>query len=505
MTEIELIKSKLWDKIWRIFSWKLYKIKDKNWDIIPFIPNDAQTHFYNNRHLKNIILKARQLWFSTLIDIDVLDDTLFSSYHTNWIIAQDKDKAKDLYDNKVKFAYDNIPKWLKDLFVTRIDRQWEIKFENNNCSISVWTSFRSWTLQYLHISEYWPICSKFPNKAREIKTGSLNAIWPKQQVTIESTAEWASGDFYDKSMTAMENEEQGKELSDMDYKFFFYPWYLEPSYEIESNQRITKETIAYFEKIKCDEWFIRNYPWCDFTEWQMLWYQLKEEEQKDDMKREYPSTPKEAFELSVEWAYYEKELWLARRQNRICKVAYEPSLPVHTVWDLWWAWWWDETAIWFIQIFSREIRIIDYFEWNWMSMIQIINFEVLNKDYKYWKHILPHDWRVTEYSTWITRESTARKMLHNVDICPSVSVADWINQVRQIFSRCYFDEENCSNWISRLWGYHKKYVKSLGKYIDEPDHTDSHWPDAFRYMAISFNKMTEEKTHKISIQNNIKR
>jgi hypothetical protein len=56
------------------------------------------------------------------------------------------------------------------------------------------------------------------------------------------------------------------------------------------------------------------------------------------MKREYPSTPKEAFELSVEWAYYEKELWLARRQWRIWKVDYDPILPVHTIWDLWWAW-----------------------------------------------------------------------------------------------------------------------------------------------------------------------
>jgi len=32
----------------------------------------------------------------------------------------------------------------------------------------------------------------------------------------------------------------------------------------------------------------------------MRWYQVKQEEQRDDMKREYPSTPKEAFELAVE-------------------------------------------------------------------------------------------------------------------------------------------------------------------------------------------------------------
>lgn len=35
----------------------------------------------------------------------------------------------------------------------------------------------------------------------------------------------------------------------MDYKFFFFPWYDEPTYTLESNDTITKETQAYFTKI----------------------------------------------------------------------------------------------------------------------------------------------------------------------------------------------------------------------------------------------------------------
>jgi hypothetical protein len=31
----------------------------------------------------------------------------------------------------------------------------------------------------------------------------------------------------------------------------------------------------------------------------MRWYQKKSEEQKDDMQREYPSFPKEAFDLAI--------------------------------------------------------------------------------------------------------------------------------------------------------------------------------------------------------------
>ena len=52
------------------------------------------------------------------------------------------------------------------------------------------------------------------------------------------------------------------------------------------------------------------------------------------MQREYPSFPKEAFDLAVKGAYYEKELSLARQQGRICKVNKDNNLPVYAAWDL---------------------------------------------------------------------------------------------------------------------------------------------------------------------------
>ena len=47
---------------------------------------------------------------------------------------------------------------------------------NNGSSIYVSVSFRSWTLQYLHISEYWKICAKFPERAKEINTGATESV-----------------------------------------------------------------------------------------------------------------------------------------------------------------------------------------------------------------------------------------------------------------------------------------------------------------------------------------
>jgi len=60
-------------------------------------------------------------------------------------------------------------------------------------------------------------------------------------------------------MKAIANEEQGKALTDMDYKFFFYPWYAEPTYTIESDEPIRQETKQYFEKLYGDMWFHKNY------------------------------------------------------------------------------------------------------------------------------------------------------------------------------------------------------------------------------------------------------
>lgn len=66
----------------------------------------------------------------------------------------------------------------------------------------------------------------------------------------------------------------------------------------------------------------------------MRWYQKKKEEQKEDMQREYPSFPNEAFDLAIKGSYYEKELSTARQSGRIDNYPYDPRLPVFTHWDL---------------------------------------------------------------------------------------------------------------------------------------------------------------------------
>ena len=494
-TEEQKLFELLSDKKWRLFSWKLYYIKDKFWKRVPFIPNEAQTYYYENRHNKNIILKARQLGFSTFIDIDKLDDFLFTSYSSYWVIAQDIDTAKLIFNDKIKFAFDNLPDWLKTSFKLNTDRKWELKSENNQNSISVDTSFRWWTLQWLHISEYGKICNKYPEKAREIQTWALNTVAPTSKVDIESTAEWNSGYFFDMTMKSMELEEQWKELTDMDYKFFFFPWFLDKSYILETWDEIRTETKEYFEKVKQDSYIIRTYPNLNITESQMRWYQKKQEEQKEDMQREYPSYPKEAFDLAIKWAYYEKELSVVRLQNRVWKVFYDPRLPVFTHWDLWGAWWWDETAIWFYQILNKEIRLIDYWEWSGYWLTEIANSIVNPRYNNYDKHYLPHDAEVTEYSTWVARIQTAREHLKwKVEVVEKLSISDWISAVRDMFPNCYFNEDKCYVWLSRLAWYRREYDDKNWMFRNRPYHDiNSNGADAFRYLWVTHKKLTKDK------------
>ena len=60
------------DPEWRLFSGYLYKIiikgdKDEEGLVMPFRPNRAQRKFIRRLWHRNVILKARQLGFSTLI------------------------------------------------------------------------------------------------------------------------------------------------------------------------------------------------------------------------------------------------------------------------------------------------------------------------------------------------------------------------------------------------------------------------------------------------------
>lgn len=179
-----------------------------------------------------LVLKARQLGVTTFFAINFLDDCFWYNNMHAGIIAHRKEDAEDIFKKKVKFAYDRMPEWTRTFNSATNDRSGELAFENGS-SYRVSTGFRSGTYQRLLVSEFGKICAKSPEIASEIVKGSLNTVSSDQVIAIESTAEGRSGYFYEFCKQAEDLKESGRPLTKMDMRFFFFPWYEEPSYRLK--------------------------------------------------------------------------------------------------------------------------------------------------------------------------------------------------------------------------------------------------------------------------------
>lgn len=101
----------LCDPYWRIAN--LYWIMDKQGNMLKFQPNAAQQKFLAEVHNQNIILKARQLGFTTLCCLIYLDACLFTPNTRAAIIAHRMDDAKVIFRDKIKFPYDHLDQELR--------------------------------------------------------------------------------------------------------------------------------------------------------------------------------------------------------------------------------------------------------------------------------------------------------------------------------------------------------------------------------------------------------
>jgi hypothetical protein len=295
MTEQEqmaYIRSKLGDKWCRMNN--LYKVESEQGELVQFRLRPAQERLFWTMWWLNIILKARQIGFSTAIDIYLLDEALFNNNLKCGIIAQDLTAAGEIYRTKIEIPFDNLPGWLKACFPVASRRGGAnggyILFRHGS-SIQVATSFRSGTVQRLHVSEHGKICAKYPEKAKEVRTGTLNAIHPGCVAFIESTAEGVGGDFHSMCVRAMELASAGSEPTEQDWKFHFFAWWHDPKYRTDVSAggvMISKAQAEYFEAVELAMG-------CVITPEQRQWYVLKECSQGEEMKQEFPSTPLEAF------------------------------------------------------------------------------------------------------------------------------------------------------------------------------------------------------------------
>lgn len=481
------------DPEWRLTSGALYKIMvkgdgDDEATVIPFVPNRAQRRFIKRVWHRNIILKARQLGFTTLIAILWLDHALFNANQRCGIIAQDREATEAIFRDKVKFAYDNLPKVIRDRMPLARDSASELLFAHNNSSIRVATSMRSGTIQRLHVSEFGKICAKFPDKAAEVVTGSIPAVPLSGVLIIESTAEGRDGDFYKMSQRAQALYQQKRPLTERDYRFHFYPWWDEPKYRMDpAGVLMSDKDREYFQKVEADMDV-------ELDDRQRAWYVATRDTDfagaAEKMWQEYPSTPDEAFQVSTEGTYYAMQLTQARKEGRICRVPYMPGVPVDTFWDIGLN---DENFIWFHQKVGLRHCFIKTYGNSGEAPAHYVA-EMQKTGWVWGKHYLPHDGnarRIQADSTKTYAELLGDLGLRNVEIVDRIqSVTTGIQMVRNVLSNCWFDEEGCADGIAGLQNYRKEWNTRLGVWSDYPRHDSASNPaDAFRQFAQGYREV----------------
>ena len=128
-----LLKKMKEDRPW--YMEHFLKIRDKNANLIPFKINDAQTLFENEiqkcekegKLKRFIILKARQMGFSTFTEGLIFHDTTTNTFKNSMIIAHE-DKATQNLFNMSKLYYEELPTALKPMI--KYSNGKELVFEN---------------------------------------------------------------------------------------------------------------------------------------------------------------------------------------------------------------------------------------------------------------------------------------------------------------------------------------------------------------------------------------
>ena len=477
MAAASLSEEQFYDPRWRLNN--LYTIMDERGKAVPFRPRWAQQEIIEGLHTRNLSLKARQVGVTTVICLIQLDDCLFNPNIRAAVIAHKLDDAKRIFRDKVKFPYDNLDPALRQALGSTQDSADTLTLANNS-SFQVSTSARSGTLNWLHISEYGKICAQFPEKAREIRTGSFPAA-EAGTITIESTAEGEGGDFYEKCQQA--KAMVGKELERTDFKFFFFPWFKEQTYrQAKATTPTGPEDERYFTRIEVEAG-------TELDQAQRNWWLAMERQLGGDMKREYPATSREAFEAAIEGAIYADDLAIAQKQERIGTFPIDRTRPVNTFWDLGWSVG-NETAIWLEQDHGQRPTFVGYYENSGEFIDHYFNWLVAwaTEHGTIWgKHYMPFD--ADRNSLWLkdgTMNVMARLGWRPIIVEREPNKIEGIRIGRRKMAMAAFDEGGCKTGLQRLRSYRKEWDEKRGVWREHPHHgPESNGADAFLTFAES--------------------
>jgi len=307
------------DQHWRLCN--LYFIVTKDGDKQVFKMNRAQRHFYDNYlniphpYHRHVILKSRQLGFTTFIDLFCLDSILFNPNKEAIVIAHKVQDATEIFDKKIEFAIRNMAEDVKGAFFKinhRSARKVQVIIDygpeqGSTSSMAVAVSGRSGTYHYVHISEFAKMCVQFPKRAEEVERGTFPTVPFDGFIFIESTAEGMSGRFYEMfQQNWLTRDKITPQLSQVQFLPHFYNWQFD-----DMEMKKIYENIPVGDMDECEiDWksYQVEHELSDkeITYYYMKWLQFGGKNSPDAVKslmQEYPTTHEEAF-LSTGQTYF---------------------------------------------------------------------------------------------------------------------------------------------------------------------------------------------------------
>ncbi|MCI8760509.1 MAG: hypothetical protein HFJ34_05255 [Clostridia bacterium] len=287
------------------------KIRDKKGNVIPLLLNEPQLKYYNvikklheqRKPIRIIILKARQMGFSTETEAIIFKNVVTHHNYNAGIIAHKEDSTANLF-NMSKRMYEYLPETIKP--EKKKSNAKELVFNNDNrtgldskmkCMTAGGRGIgRSDTFTALHLSElaFWE------GNKKEIMTGLLQSVpnTPESMIIIESTA---NGFEYFKEM--WDRAVAGKS----NFYPLFIGWnelqeYAMPytGFELTKEEKeLQKKYNLTLDQLTWRRWCIENNCSGDINQF----------------KQEYPICPEEAF-LSTGQCYFNK-LNIINRINEV--------------------------------------------------------------------------------------------------------------------------------------------------------------------------------------------
>jgi len=288
------------NKLWRLEN--LYFIINKDGQKVNFKLNRAQRHFYDN-YLKDnpfhrhIILKSRQLGFTTFIILYILDEIIFSPNKEGLAIAHTKLDASEIFNRKVRYALRNLPSEIEEILEIDQSRAGRVQFafpDQSVSALSVANSGRSASNHFLHISEFAKLCKTYPERAREVITGTIPSLSFDSFAFIESTAEGQGGEFHEMFMSSWKKRDRITPTSSkVEWLPHFYNW----TWDDQEMSKIT-------DNIPLDKMDECEIDWKEYKEengltdqqityYYLRWLQLNKD--VDKLHQEYPTNVFEAF------------------------------------------------------------------------------------------------------------------------------------------------------------------------------------------------------------------